>query len=74
MKPVHNVKAPVAPDFLFADHGSICILTPTSANGINWINEHLPEDSPRWCGGTVIEHRYVNDILGGITDDGLVVA
>lgn len=58
-------------DFLFANHGSICILTPVSEAAQAWVDEHLPEDAMRWAGGVVIEPRYAGDILEGIQNDGL---
>jgi hypothetical protein len=60
-------------DFVFANHGSVCILTPISDAGKAWADAHLPEDAGRWGGGTVIEPRYVGDILAGIAADNLEV-
>jgi hypothetical protein len=72
-----NARKASAPDFLFRDHGSLCILTPLSAEGKEWFESHLPVDNPEtqfWAGGIVIERRYVPDVLIGLQSDGLTVA
>lgn len=61
-------------DFLFANHGSICILTPVSEQAKEWADEHLSQDAQWWCGGVVIEPRYVQPILDGIMEDGMDVS
>jgi hypothetical protein len=62
------------PDFRVRDEGSLVLLWPVTAAARDWVNEHLPEDRLRWMSATVIEHRYVGDILAGIEADGLVLA
>ena len=61
------------PDFNFADHGSVTILTPLTEAANEWVNDHIPSDAMRWCGGIVIEPRYASAILDGIACDGLTV-
>lgn len=70
---VHQVKAPSA-DFAFRDYGTVCILTPLSPEGSQWVREHIAADAPRWCGGIVIESRFADAILDGILGDGFEVA
>lgn len=61
-------------DFLFADHGSITVLSAITPAALQWVDEHLPEDAQHWGpAGTVIDPRYVADIVQGIINDGLVV-
>ena len=60
-------------DFTLQNHGSLCILTPLSEAGRDWAENSLPEDAMRWCGGIVIEPRYVGDIVDGILGDGLTI-
>lgn len=60
-------------DFTLAHHGSISLLQPTSDAGEQWVGEHIPANAPEWCGGIVIEHRFVDNILDGIAADGLTV-
>jgi hypothetical protein len=64
-------------DFIFRDHGSLCILTPLTPAGKEWFEANLPVNNPEaqfWCGGICIERRYVADILDGLQKDGLSVA
>lgn len=62
-------------DFSIINHGSIVTLTPTSAAAHEWIGEHIPETSMRWgaC-SIVVEPRFVENIIDGITDAGLSLA
>ncbi|MGH9757263.1 MAG: hypothetical protein ACRD4M_05955 [Candidatus Acidiferrales bacterium] len=58
-------------DFEVSNYGTIFIFTPLSAAGRNWVSEYLPEDAQHWAGGTVIEHRYIRDVVIGARRDGL---
>jgi hypothetical protein len=61
------------PDFEVSNHGSVFIFTPLTPAAREWVAEFLPEDAQRWAGGTVIEHRYIADIVSGAQRDGLSV-
>lgn len=61
-------------DFLFTNHGSICILTPLSEAARVWTVEFIPSEAQTWGDGIVIEPRYAQDILDGVLNDGLTVA
>ena len=69
-------KAPTPPpDFLFFDHGSLVTLTAATDTAKQWADEHLDPDRQIWGQfGSVIEPRYVDDIINGIQADGLTVA
>jgi hypothetical protein len=60
-------------DFLVRDEGSIYLLTPKTPAAVEWVRANLPEDRLRWAGATVIEHRYVGDVITGIAESGLQV-
>jgi hypothetical protein len=61
-------------DFHFVQHGSVCVLTPMTDAGKDWTAENIGGDAMRWgASGVVIEPRYAEAILQGISDDGLVV-
>lgn len=61
-------------DFRFSNHGSICLLKPTSEAGKAWVDEHLTGDEVQtYAGAVVIEPRYAQPILDGIINDGLEV-
>lgn len=67
--------APQVNDFAFANHGSLCILTPLSDAGKTWVDLHLIDEAAlTWAGGVVIEPRYVEPIVSAIVADGLLVA
>lgn len=65
-------------DLQVENHGSIFLLRPVSDTGREWINDHLltPEgEAPQMFGdATVVEHRYIGEIVEGAIEDGLVVA
>lgn len=63
------------PDFRVDNHGSIVILWADSEAAQEWVAEHIPEDAQSWGrNGTVVEPRYIGDIIDGIQADGLNVA
>lgn len=61
------------PDVAVSCHGSIYIFTPLTPAARDWVAEFLPEDAQQWAGGTVIEHRYISDVVFGARHDGLSV-
>lgn len=68
-------KAPQS-DFLFQNHGSICLLQPLTSSGRTWFDTNLPVNNPEtqfWGESIVIEPRYVSDILRGLHRAGLRV-
>jgi hypothetical protein len=70
-----NSKVWKSPDFRLDNHGTISVLFPVTAAAHEWVEENLPADRMHWgAGGTVIEHRYVRDIVNGIVNDGLEIA
>lgn len=60
-------------DFTVQDAGSFVILYAVTGDAVDWAATHLPADAQQWCGGTVIERRYFDDIADGILADGLTV-
>jgi hypothetical protein len=60
-------------DFLFTNHGSVCLLQPLSEAAGEWVDEHLPEDKQMFGSAVVVEPRYVGPIIDGIINDGLEV-
>ena len=59
------------PDFRVDNQGTIVVLYADSEAAQQWVIDNLPADALQWAGGTVIEHRFVEDILFGIHNDGL---
>ena len=61
-------------DFTVQNEGAIYILYANTEAAREWVIEHLSADRMRWVGnGTVVEHRYILDIIEGIKADGLEV-
>ena len=62
------------PDVSLAFHGSLAFITPLTDVAQSWVNEHLVhEESLYWCGALVVEPRYLDPIVAGMADEGLVV-
>ena len=60
-------------DFIYQHEGTIGLLYPVTADARAWIEEHISSDA-QWFGhALVIEWRYVDPIIEGITDNGLEV-
>jgi len=60
-------------DLKVQNHGTIFLLVPITPAGEAWCDEHLPEDRTYWGKATVVEHRYISDIVEGAIADGLEV-
>ena len=62
------------PDFTVDNHGSVLILNALTDAARVWVEQHIAADAMTWgrC-GTVVEPRYIGDIMEGIRSDGLSV-
>lgn len=60
-------------DFTLENHGTIFLLQPHSEEAKQWIKDHLPDDAQTFGPSTCIEHRYIADIVNGISADGLTI-
>jgi hypothetical protein len=70
---VLNGNARAQADFELLDEGSIWLLRPMTEAAREWVANSISQDSTEWCGGIVVEPRYIRDILDGIDDEGLTV-
>ena len=61
-------------DFDLVNGGSVFLLIPKTEEANAWVEEHIPADALTLGNGVAVEHRYIADILHGITEDGLTVA
>ena len=60
-------------DLQFETHGSIVLLRPVSKAAVEWIDEWIGDEAPRWGGAVACEVRYAEAIWYGAQDDGLRV-
>jgi hypothetical protein len=60
-------------DLLVHGEGSIYLLRATSKRGQIWIAERISDDSQKWAGTIVVEHRFIGEIVRGALTDGLQV-
>lgn len=55
--------------------GTVYTLTPMTDAGRAWIDEKIAAPDYAWLGRSLaVEHRYIADIVKGMTEDGLVVS
>jgi hypothetical protein len=62
-------------DFVVENHSSIFLLRSCTDIAREWVDEHIgPDDGYQPMYPTVVvEHRYIDDIVTGIQNDGLEV-
>ena len=58
-------------DFHIVDHGTLYLLYPNTRRARQWVKENLPQDHIRYADASVVEHRYIGDIIDGIRADDL---
>lgn len=58
-------------DFLAENHGSIALLTPLTRRAREWAATNIDPEAQTWGQSIVVEPRYMQPILDGITLDGL---
>jgi hypothetical protein len=61
------------PDIEVTGSGSIFLLDWLTQAGKEWMQENLPSDVILFGDSVVVEHRYISDIVKGMTNDGLLV-
>jgi hypothetical protein len=80
-KPQHNAfqasgGSPPQPfvDLVFENHFSLYLIRPLSPSGKAWLDENVGDSETLTFGGAVVcECRFVEDILRGAVEAGLVV-
>jgi hypothetical protein len=61
-------------DFRVDGHGSVFMVEPLTARGKKWVEENVPLEDWQWLGPRFsVEHRYIDDLIEGIRNDGLTV-
>ena len=63
----------MGPDVTTVNHGSVAFVEPRTQRAKDWIAEHVTGEQTWWCGGLVVEPRYLEDLTAGMRDAGLTV-
>ena len=61
-------------DFHIVNHGGIYLVYPHTRRARQWVKENLPPDHMKYADASVVEHRYIGDIIDGIQADELDIA
>lgn len=62
------------PDVEVNDCGSVVMFAPMTAEAQQWVDTNVGLESWQWLGGAfAVEHRYADDLIEGMLNDGLVV-
>jgi hypothetical protein len=56
-----------------ADYGGFAVVTPMDGGSRAWLDEHIVGEVTRWAGGIVVERDYLDDLLGGMGEDGITI-
>lgn len=61
-------------DVAVLNEGSIFLFRPNTEAGRNWINDNIADDAIWHNDSLVVEHRFVQDIIDGMIEDGLLIS
>ena len=61
-------------DFQIVNHGTLYLLYPNTRRARQWVKDNLPQDHVKYADASVVEPRYIDDILDGIRADDLDLA
>ncbi len=60
-------------DFQVVNHGTLYLQYPNTHRAKQWVKDNL-KDHMQYAGASVVEHRYIADIIDGIQADELDIA
>ena len=61
-------------DFQVINHGTLYLLIPNTPRAKQWVRDNLSPNHTKYDDASVIEHRYIGDIIDGIQADDLDIA
>ncbi len=60
-------------DATVESHGSICLVTPLTKECRTWLRDNVQDDATWYGCSLVVEPRFLDNLVTGMTFDGLVV-
>lgn len=62
-------------DVSFQDSGSVCLFTLATKAAFDWVEENVQLDGWQWMGKSsfAVDRRFADQLIGGMSGDGLVV-
>lgn len=60
-------------DIKVENHGSIVLVRPLTEAAETWIEENVSNEAQWFGGGLVVEHRFLENLLGGMVNAGLTL-
>jgi len=60
-------------DVYVENHGSIFLVRPVSNSACDWLTENVSEESQYFGNALVVEHRYIEALIHGLQEAGLIV-
>ncbi len=66
-------KLPEVPDAQVLNGGSVFLVTPHTDAAREWIKKNVGEEAQFFGYSLVVEHRYIDDLVEGMCNDGLIV-
>lgn len=60
-------------DFNLTNHGSIVTIRPMNEEAQTWWDDNVDPDAQMFGGAYVVEPRYVEQIVTGMTGEGLTI-
>lgn len=61
-----------SPDFSIEHHCSLCLVVLHTDEAWAWVSAHITGEHQFWVGKLVVEPRFLEHLLSGMTADGLV--
>ena len=62
------------PDFSVSFDGSLYAVQPLNASTLEWLREHTVGATSWLCDTLFVEHHYIENLVNGMVEDGLVLA
>ena len=61
------------PDVSVSNHGTVYLLHLHTRRAAGWVKDHVSDDRQYFGNALAVEHRFIEDIVRGMGEDGLRV-